>query len=123
MNSVSDSTAIPRRQPYPMGLFAWLAPGRRRLRARTRSRWLAKTCRFIAGSVPAALLLAGCTTYPVGNRQAVSDCPACAAGTVGLPLLPGALSYPIVEVAINGRPGYRFLFDTGAMGTLIFRLS
>ena len=29
--------------------------------------------------------------------------------------------YPIVEVAINGRPGYRFLFDTGAMGTVIFR--
>jgi hypothetical protein len=79
------------------------------------------TCRFVAGSVPVALLLAGCTTYPVGNRQAVSDCAACAAGTVELPLLPGALSYPIVEVAINGRPGYRFLFDTGAMGTVIFR--
>lgn len=117
LHSVPDSTAIPQRQPYPIGLFAWLAPGWRRLQAR----WLAKSCRFIAGSVSTALLLAGCTTYPVGNRQAVSDCRACAAGTVELPLLPGALSYPVVEVAINGRPGYRFLFDTGAMGTVIFR--
>jgi hypothetical protein len=79
------------------------------------------TCRFVATLALVATLLAGCTTYPVGNRQAVGDCPACAAGTVELPLLQGALSYPIVEVAIDGRPGYRFLFDTGAMGTVIFR--
>ena len=104
-----------------MGLFTCLFLGWRGLGEGAFVRRIAMACRFFAVSVPVALLLAGCTTYPVGNRQAVSDCPACAAGTVELPLLPGALSYPIVEVAINGRPGYRFLFDTGAMGTVIFR--
>lgn len=104
-----------------MTLFAWVSLGWRGCHAWFRERWVAMTCRFVAGIAPVAMLLAGCTTYPVGNRQAVSDCPACAAGTVELPLLPGALSYPIVEVAIDGRPGYRFLFDTGAMGTVIFR--
>ncbi len=115
------ATTIPRRDPNPMSLFARFSQSWHGLCAWLRVRWVAMACRFVAGSVPVALLLTGCTTYPVGNRQAVSDCPACAASTVELPLLPGALSYPIVEVAINGRPGYRFLFDTGAMGTLIFR--
>lgn len=104
-----------------MSLYARSSRGWRELRAWLRVRWVAVACRFAAGSVPAALLLAGCTTYPVGNRQAVIDCPGCAAGIVELPLLPGAFSYPIVEVAIDGRPGYRFLFDTGAMATVIFR--
>ena len=104
-----------------MSLHAKLSRGWREPGAWLRVRWVERACRLLAGSVSAALLLAGCTTYPVGNRQAVSDCPACAVGTVELPLLPGAFSYPIVEVAIDGRPGYRFLFDTGAMGTVIFR--
>ena len=71
----------------------------------------------------AMLLLAGRSTYPVGNPQALSDCPACAGGIVELPLLPVASPSAIVEVAIDGRPGYRFLFDTGAMATVIFRHS
>ena len=115
------ATTIPLRHPYPMTLLAWVSLGRRGRPTWPGVRWFALTCRFVASITTVSLLLAGCTTYPVGNRQAVSDCPACAAGTVDLPLLPGALSYPIVEVAIDGRPGYRFLFDTGAMGTVIFR--
>ena len=64
--------------------------------------------------------LAGCTSYPVGNPQAVTDCAQCGDTVAVVPLAPGSSPYTVVELAINGRAGYRFLFDTGAPATVLF---
>ncbi len=61
-------------------------------------------------------LLAACSNYPVGNPQA--DVSFDRSGGA-LPLSPVPL-FPVVEVTVNGVPGFRFIVDTGATPTAIF---
>jgi imidazolonepropionase-like amidohydrolase len=61
-------------------------------------------------------LLTACSNYPVGNPQAEVSFDRSGGA---LPLSPVPL-FPVVEVTVNGMPGFRFIVDTGATPTAIF---
>jgi hypothetical protein len=66
----------------------------------------------------ALALLAGCTHYPLGNPQATIDhAPGSLPATLALAPEP---NWPVIEVAVDGQPGYRFLVDSGAMAAVLF---
>ena len=68
--------------------------------------------------LPALALLAGCTHYPLGNPQATVDyAPGSLPATLALAPEP---NWPVIEVAVDGQPGYRFLVDSGAMAAVLF---
>lgn len=62
-------------------------------------------------------LLAGCSTFPLGNPDAKVSITGDLSQAVPLEPVP---NWTVVPVAIDGQPGFRFLVDTGAAGTAIF---
>ena len=69
-------------------------------------------------ALAALACLAGCALYPVGNPDAtVEVAPGGLPSTLALAPEP---SWPVVEVSLDGEPGFRFLVDSGAMASVLF---
>lgn len=76
--------------------------------------------RFPFAFSAAALTLAACTPSAISNNRSIEPSYSETIGQEGTEILPVVDGYTIITGSINGRDGFRIMFDTGAQATALF---